>query len=178
MTEVYLGQIMMAGFNFATRGFALCNGQLLPVQQNAALFSLLGTQYGGNGQNTFGLPDLRSRTPAGSGQSVDPSWQPVPYTQGTPFGVENVSLTSSTMPMHTHVAGVTTANGVQRGPAGQLYSNIPTGGEPLYANPGAQVALNQATVGFAGSGQPHANIQPFTTISFAIALSGVFPARS
>lgn len=177
MSNVYLGQIMMAGFNFAPKSFAFCSGQIMSIQQNNALFALLGVQYGGNGSTTFGLPDLRSRTPVGSGQSQDPNWQPAPYTQGTPLGVENVTLTTATMPMHTHPVGVTTANGVQRGPEGQIYSNTPSGQEALYANGGTQVALNGSTVSLAGGSQAHANIQPYRTINFVIALSGVFPSR-
>ncbi|HEX7813768.1 phage tail protein [Dyella sp.] len=176
MTDVFTGQIMMAGFNFAPRTFAMCNGQILPISQNAALFSLLATQYGGDGSVTFALPDLRSRTPVGAGPSQDPAWQPTPYVQGELDGVEQVSLLLSEMPAHTHAVGVTTNAGVTRLPTSNIYASTGTQ-EPLYAAPGSQVGLNQACVSTTGGSQPHSNVQPFLTINFMIALSGIYPSR-
>jgi microcystin-dependent protein len=176
MTDVYLGQIMLAGFGITPRSFAQCNGQIMPVSQNQALFSLLGVQYGGNGSTTFALPDLRSRTPVGAGESTDPAWQPPPYVQGTPGGVESVTLTTLQMPAHGHQVGATTAAGTGRSPSTQIYGAT-TGQEALYAAPGAQVALNQACVGMSGGSQPHTNMQPFLAINFLIALNGIYPQR-
>ncbi|MDN2670832.1 tail fiber protein [Janthinobacterium sp. SUN026] len=177
MSDVFVGQIMMAGFAFAPRGFAACNGQLLPVQQNAALFALLGTQFGGNGQSTFGLPDLRGRTPFGSGASVDGSWQPSPLTQGTPAGSEAVTLLVSQLPAHNHAASALTTAGTLKNPAGALYAG--SGAESIYvAATGPQVALAQQTLATTGGNGPHNNLQPFRVINFNIALSGVYPSRN
>lgn len=176
MSEVFLGQIMLTGFSFAPKGFALCNGQTLPISQNQALFSLLGINYGGNGVTTFLLPDLRSRTPVGSGSSVDPSWQPSPYNIGDRAGVENVTLLQSEMPQHTHIANGTTAPGTTRNPSGTLYGS---NSADVYApSSGQQVVLSNQTVSLAGGNQPHTNLQPYDTISFSIALQGIFPSRN
>ncbi len=176
MTEVFLGQIMLAGFQFAPKGFALCNGQILPIAQNQALFSLLGTYYGGDGIRTFGLPNMQSRTPVGFGQSVDSSWQPAPYQIGEVGGVENVTLQPQQLPQHVHVATGTTSSGTVRSPSNGLYG---TNSANIYGpSSGAQVVLANQTVTPAGNGQPHANLQPYDVINFCIALSGVFPSRN
>ena len=176
MSEFFIGQVMMTGFNFAPRFFALCNGQLLPINQNQALFSLLGTQYGGNGTTNFALPDLRSRTPIGYASSVDPSWQPPSVQIGQASGVENVTLLSTNVPAHTHSANATTANGTTRNPNGALYANTTVA---LHGpSNGAAVALNPTTVAPAGGNQPHPNLQPYTAINFCIALQGIFPSRN
>ncbi len=176
MAEVYLGQIMLTGFGFVPRGFAACNGQLLPVSQYQALFSLLGTQYGGDGIRTFALPNLQGRTPTGAGRSADPAWQPSPYGLGEVGGVENVTLLQQNMPTHLHGAAGTTTTGAVKNPTNALYGN--SGSEPIYATPGAQVVLNAQTLSSAGGGLPHPNMQPFRVINFNISLSGVYPSRS
>ncbi len=176
MSEFFIGQVMMAGFSFAPRYFALCNGQLLPIAQNQALFSLLGTQYGGNGTTNFALPDLRSRSPIGYASSVDPGWQP-PSTQiGQTGGTENVTLLASNLPPHTHTAAATSSNGTSRNPNNAIYANT----TDLLHGPsnGAAVTLNPATVATVGGNQPHPNLQPYTTINFCIALQGIFPSRN
>lgn len=170
MSECFIGQIMLTGFNFAQRGFALCNGQLLPINQNQALFSLLGVQYGGNGQTNFALPDLRGRTPVGPGG-------PQNYVQGTAFGVEAVSLIQNQMPPHTHTLNATNQAGTVRNPTNSIYGQ--SSGEALYGtadNSPIPLAANQVQT--VGSGAPHSNMQPSLTINFNIALSGVFPSRS
>lgn len=176
MTEVFLGQICTFGFQFAPKSFAWCNGQILPIAQNQALFSLLGTTYGGNGQTTFALPDLRSRTPVGAGNSVDPGWNPSPYNQGELGGTENVTLLSTQMPAHTHaLAGNSTAAN-NRNPTNMFFG---TTANPMYAATGqAQIALNPATIGTAGGTQPHPNVQPYLAINFCIALNGIYPSRN
>lgn len=176
MAEVYLGQVMLTGFGFAPRGFAACNGQLLPISQYQALFSVLGTQYGGDGIRTFALPNLQGRTPVGAGTSNGSNWQPPPYTMGDMGGVENVALQSQNMPTHSHGAMGTTANGAQKNPTNALYGN--SGTESIYATPGAQVVLNPQTLSSVGGSQPHPNMQPFRVINFTIALAGIFPSRS
>lgn len=177
MSEFFVGQIMLAGFKFAPRDFALCDGQQLPINQNQALFSLIGTQFGGNGTTTFALPDMRGRTPVGAGSSADPAWQPSPYAMGERGGFESVPLTDATMPMHGHTMQGTSAAGTDKNPTGKLYGN--TGSENLYGpSSGAQVTLAAPSLGTTGTGAPHENMQPYRVVNFAIALQGIFPSRS
>ncbi|WP_395787671.1 phage tail protein [Aquimonas sp.] len=181
MSEFFIGQIMMTGFNFAPRFWALCNGQLLPINQNQALFSLLGTQYGGNGTTNFALPDLRSRTPIGYASSVDPGWQPPAVQIGQASGVENVTLLSTNLPAHTHSANASTANGDNRNAAGRLFAtSTSTATAPnLYAaSTGPVLPQNPQSVVPAGGNQPHPNLQPYSVINFCVALSGIFPSRN
>lgn len=175
MSEVFIGQIVPTAFNFAPRGFALCNGQLLPINQNQALFSLLGTQYGGNGTTNFALPDLRGRTAIGAGVSADGAWNPPPTQVGQVGGSESVLLGAANMPAHAHVLQAVTAQGTARRPSGNLYG---TNAGALYGEAsGPQVALHATTVAEAGGAAPHNNMQPFQVISYCIALTGIFPSR-
>jgi microcystin-dependent protein len=163
MAEVFLGQIMMTGFAFAQKGFAFCNGAIVSISQNQALFSLLGTVYGGNGTTNFALPNLQSRTPVGFGSSVDPSWQPSPYALGETGGAENVTLLVQQLPSHNHVGNA-------------LYG---TTTNAIYAAPGGRVVpLATPTVTFVGGNQAHPNIQPYETINYNIAMNGIYPSRS
>jgi microcystin-dependent protein len=176
MSEVYLGQIMLAGFGFAPKNFALCNGQIMAISQNQALFSLLGTTYGGNGQTTFALPDLRGRTPVAFGQSADPNWNPSPYPLGQTGGVENVTLLGPNLPPHNHILNGTTSAGTQRNPRNGLYGTTTS---PIYGPAsGTQVPLNPQTIAMDGGTQPHSNMQPYRAVTFCIALSGIFPSRN
>ncbi|MCC8628121.1 phage tail protein [Xanthomonas vesicatoria] len=180
MSEFFVGQIMLTGFVFAPKYFAQCNGQVLPVNQNQALFSLLGTRFGGNGSTTFALPDMRGRTPVGFSPSADPNWQPAPMPLGQAAGAENVSLLPSNMPAHNHLLESTSTTGNSRSPSGRSFANnASTSGPatPLYATPGTLVAMDPSTVGQAGGSLPHPNLQPYITINFCIALSGIFPSR-
>jgi microcystin-dependent protein len=154
---------------------------LLPIAQNAALFSLLGTYYGGDGVRTFGLPDLRSRTPAGGGfASVDPAWVGQKYALGQIGGVERVTLLASQLPTHTHTAIVSSDPGSAlpggREPGLTLSASNPTTSQP-YGPPAGAVPLSGAPLSSSGGNQPHPNIQPYQTINFNIALSGIFPSR-
>jgi microcystin-dependent protein len=168
---------MLAGFGYVPRGFAACNGQLLPINQFQALFSLLGTQYGGDGRVNFGLPNLQGRVPVGSGQSVDPSWQPPTYTIGELGGVESVTLLTQNLPPHTHTAMGSTSGGAIKNPTNALYAN--SGSESIYAPAsGPQVVLNGQTIGLTGGNSPHANMQPYCVLNFNIALYGIFPSRN
>jgi microcystin-dependent protein len=181
MSEFFIGQIMMAGFNFAPRFWALANGQLLPINQNQALFSLLGTQYGGNGTTNFALPNLQSRTPIGYASSVDPAWQPPGVQIGQSSGVENVTLLSTNLPAHTHSMNASTANGDNRGASGRIFATSTSTATPLniYASSsGPLVPQNAQTVAPAGGNQPHPNLQPYSVINFCVALSGIFPSRN
>ena len=169
MSGFYLGQISTFGFQFAPRYWALCNGQLLAIAQNQALFALLGTTYGGNGTTTFALPDLRSRTPIGSGS-------PSLYVQGQTGGSENVTLVSTQLPGHVHSVAGTTTNGTVRNPNNAIYANTPVA--LLGPSTGALVPLNAATVAATGGNQPHNNLQPYLAINFCIALQGIYPSRN
>lgn len=176
MAEVFLGQIMMTGFAFPQKGFAFCNGSLISIAQNQALFSLLGTMYGGNGTTNFALPNLQSRTPVGAGSSVDPGWQPSPYTVGDIGGTENVTLLVQQLPAHNHVGNAATTAGAGRNPNNALYGATTN---PIYATPGGRVVtLAAPTVTSVGGTQPHPNIQPYETINYNIAMAGIYPSRS
>jgi microcystin-dependent protein len=174
MTEPYLGQICSFGFNFAPRGWATCSGQILPIQQNTALFSLLGTSYGGNGTTTFALPDLRSRVGINQGQGPGLS----SYVIGEQTGTENVTLLSTQMPMHNHLVGVNSSDSgaTAKSPASN-YVGYNAGG-PLYAPAGDGSTLNPQAVGLAGGNQPFSVLQPLLCINFCIALQGIFPSRN
>jgi microcystin-dependent protein len=178
MTTQYLGQIEAFAFNFAPKGWAQCNGQLLSIQQNAALFALLGTYYGGNGVTTFQLPDLRGRVAVSQGTSTSGS----NYVIGEVLGTENVSLIYTNMPAHTHAMNIVnsgTASGSSvPGNTVQLASGVEpgVGATPLYApssNP--QVALEN--LGLAGGSLPHPNVMPYLTINYCISLTGIFPTQ-
>jgi microcystin-dependent protein len=169
--EPYIGQISMAGFNFAPRGWALCNGQILSIAQNTALFSLLGTTFGGNGQTTFALPDLRGRVPIHQGQGPGLT----PRTMGEVSGSENVTLISQEMPMHNHLVNVTTQDSTAKNPNGGFLGGTAS---PIYSPTANGATLNPQAVGLAGGNQPHNNMQPYLVISFMIALEGIFPSRN
>jgi len=178
--EPFLGQIMMVGFNFAPRGWAMCQGQLLSIAQNTALFSLLGTMYGGDGKTTFALPDLRGRCAVGMGQGPGLS----NYTQGERAGQENVTLISTQMPTHTHQLVVSKENGTQSDPTNAIIANnqvtIERGntvpGSAFNAGPGNATMSPQA-IQPAGGNQPHENRQPYVAMNYIIALEGIFPSR-
>lgn len=168
--DYYLGQICVFGFNFAPKYFALCSGSILPIAQNTALFSLLGTTYGGNGQTTFALPDLRSRAPMMFGPQT---------SLGEMAGQETVTLTSSEMPIHTHSfeASSTPANSLPA--AGHVFASGVVGGNPTNSYGTApNTVLNPNSVSLAGGNAPHNNIQPCLAVNFCIATSGAFPARN
>lgn len=171
MSEPFLGQILIFGFNFPPRGWAACNGQILPIAQNTALFSLLGTTYGGNGQTTFGLPNLQSRVPLHFGQGPGLS----NYDLGQAAGTETVTLLQTQMPAHGHLAGVSQAAGTTTRPSGKVPA---TAGAAAYADASDGSAFNPAFVQNAGGSQPHDNLQPYLALNFCIALEGIFPSRN
>ena len=156
---------MFAG-NFAPRDWALCNGQLMAISENNALFALLGTTYGGDGQNTFALPDLRGRLPVA---------QTSGFAMGQQSGVESVTLTSNQMPVHSHALRASTATGTQSSPAGNVPAQ-PTAAD-IYIEDTATVPLGGLTTG-AGSSQPHDNLMPYLCINYIISLFGIFPSQN
>jgi len=169
-TQPYLGEIMLFGGNFAPRGYALCNGQLLPINQNQALFSLLGTQYGGNGQTTFALPDFRGRVPIHFGQGPGLSTHTIGQTAGT----EGHFLLLTEMPAHAHVARGSSAVGVTANPSG-MYPARCAAQIPQWAAT-ANTTLAASAIASTGGSQPHPNVQPVLALNFVIALQGVFPS--
>ncbi|BCM17439.1 phage tail protein [Mesorhizobium sp. J8] len=175
MADPFVAEIRIFPFNFAPKGWAWCDGQLLPLSQNTALFSLLGTTYGGNGKSNFALPDLQGRSPMHPGQGPGLSLHDLGETGGT----ETVSLIESEMPMHNHAMRATVENGTQ----GTLTPNITLatsiGGQVFQKTTNANlVAMNANALAPAGGDQPHNNMQPYLTCYFCIALQGVFPPRN
>lgn len=172
MSEPFIGMIATFGFNFAPRGWAMCNGQLLPIAQNTALFSLLGTTYGGNGQTTFALPDLRGRVPIHFGQGPGLS----NYDLGQVGGTETNTLTVNQMPAHSHPATLHASTQ----PANDT---LPTGnyladGGAYQSATNTQMNAGAVTNGNSGGNQPTPNIQPYLAINTCIALEGIFPSRN
>lgn len=174
MANPYLGEIRMVGFNFAPVGWALCNGQLLSISQNTALFSLLGTTYGGNGTTTFALPDLRGRVPVHAGQGPGLS----NYTLGQLSGAENTTLLSTNMPIHNHLVNCNSTGGTQATPGSGLLAVESTGTSSNYTNASPDSTMSPTMVGNAGGSQPFSNIQPYLCVNFIIALNGIFPSRN
>ena len=164
----------MFGFNFPPKGWALCNGQLLPINQNEALFALLGTTYGGDGQTTFALPNLQSRVAIHQGTGSGLS----PYVVGQSGGVENVTLTQGQMPTHTHLVQCNTGGGNQASPSGNLPAVESTGTSLDYSNASANGSMSPTMLATQGGSQPHPNIQPYLCVNFCIALEGIFPSRN
>ena len=171
MADPFVAEIRIFPFNFAPRGWAWCDGQLLPLSQNTALFSLLGTTYGGDGKSNFALPDLRGRAPMHPGQGPGLSLHDLGETGGS----ETVTLLESEIPAHSHAVSASQADGIERTPANQRFA---TGiGVGMYLPPGSTTQLNPSTLAPAGGDQPHNNLQPYLTFYFNIALQGVFPPR-
>lgn len=163
MAEPFLSEIRVFSFNFAPKGWALCNGQLMPINQNQALFSLLGTRFGGNGQVNFALPNLQGRTPIHVGNG---------HQLGEAGGEMAHTLSIAELPTHTHQASAASVEGDQSLPPGNLPGPYANGYQP----PTTLTTLDPSTVSNVGGSQPHANMQPYLAITFAIALQGIFPS--
>lgn len=164
MSEPFLGEIKMVSFGFAPRGWALCNGQELLINQNSALFSLLGTRFGGNGQTTFALPNLQGRVPIHAGGG---------FTLAQYGGEDAHTLTQGEMPAHTHTLTASAGAATAVSPANNFWAD---GGLPAYAGT-ANATLAPEAIRSAGGGQPHENRSPYTVVNFVIALAGIFPTR-
>ncbi len=172
MSQPFLGQIMITSFNFAPRGWALCNGQLLAIAQNTALFSLLGTMYGGDGRVTFALPDMRSRVPIHFGQGPGLS----SYTQGQFGGEETHTLTQQEF-THYHAVKVYNGNGNVKTPVGNVHAIVQGTATNIYSTSAASTGTAEGWAVTGGS-QPHTNIEPYLTLNFCICLEGLFPSRN
>ncbi len=170
MSEPFLAEVRMVGFNFAPRGWAFLDGQILPINQNQSLYSLLGTTYGGDGRTSFALPDLRGRTPLHTGNG---------HNLGAKSGIEAVTLTAVEIAAHKHGLKATQGTGNSNSPANALLAEEVTP-DLAYRNPEAatQTPLRSGTLTNAGGGQGHENMQPYITLNFCIALQGLFPSRS
>lgn len=172
----YIGDIMMTGANFCPRNWAAAYGQLLPISSNTALFSLLGTTYGGDGRTTFGLPDLRGRAAAGQGRGPGLSTR----TQGQKYGTTSHILTVDEMPQHSHAVSANNLDGDKAGPGNKLLAAAPpsgTGSETIYSDKPATRQMSSAMISNTGSGQPIQITDPSRVITYCIALFGVFPSR-
>jgi microcystin-dependent protein len=173
MADPFVAEIRMFGFNFAPKGWAFCDGQLMPISQNTALFSLLGTTYGGDGKSTFALPDMQGNVPMHPGQGQGLSLRDL----GEMSGVESVTLLQSEIPIHTHVANVSIDDADLRIPS-PTRSPGKAGGNAVYTlTTGKPGLMAFQTLPPAGGGLPHNNMQPYLTLNFCIAMQGVFPPR-
>ena len=172
MAEPFIGEIRIFAGTFAPVGWAFCDGRLLAIAQNDALFALIGTTYGGDGETTFALPDLRSRFAVHQGQGPGLS----NYTIGETTGTETVTLTVPQLPAHSHIANAG-SGGNDLSPAGNVWATDAGGNTAAY-NDASNAQMAATAIGVAGGSQPHDNIQPFLVVNFIIALEGIFPARN
>jgi microcystin-dependent protein len=167
MSQPFVAQLMLVSFNFPPKGWAMANGQLMPINQNQALFSLVGTTYGGNGIQNFALPNLQGRTPVGVGNGIN---------YGEVAGVESVTLLSVNVPPHTHALNASGATASSsRLAAGDMLAG---GGSNNFVAPGSLGSMSAATVSTVGGTQPHENRQPYLVMTWCIALQGIFPSRN
>ncbi len=170
MSEPFLAEIKIVGFNFAPRGYAFCDGQILPINQNQSLYSLLGTTYGGDGRTSFALPDLRSRTPIHKGDG---------FQLGQKGGTETVTVNVSELAAHTHAAKGTTADGDKfAGQTTRSFATSTDATDPIYKAQGNLVAMDNGIISSTGGSQAHNNMQPYQTLGYVIALQGLFPSRN
>jgi microcystin-dependent protein len=165
MAEPFLSEIRIFSFEFAPKGWAFCNGQFLPINQNQALFALLGTTYGGNGQTTFALPNLRGQVPIHTGNG---------HTLGEKAGGVSVTVTQEQMPQHMHTLQASSANGATPNPSGNVLGRV----NNLYAAVSALTPMSPTSVTSVGGSQPHNNMMPYLVLNFCIALQGIFPSQN
>ncbi len=166
MSEPFLAEVRLVGFNFAPRGWAFCDGQIMPINQNQSLYSLLGTTYGGDGRTSFALPDLRGRCCLHVGEG---------HRQGQKSGAETVTISDAEMPQHKHTSQASTSVANQAAPVGNVLADSPS---LLYTNPGNAVKLKPDSVTSVGGSQAHNNMMPYLAVNFCIALQGLFPSRN
>ena len=170
MSEPFLAEVRIVGFNFAPRGWAFCDGQIMPINQNQSLYSLLGTTYGGDGRTSFALPDMRGRTPIHVGASNGTF-----HREGQKSGEETHTLSAAEMPQHTHVLNASNTDAVPGAPAGQV---IAKPNFDVFREPSTLVSMSSQSVLNVGGGQAHENMQPYLALNFCIALQGLFPSRN
>ena len=170
MADPFMGELRLLGFNFAPRGWAQCNGQLMSIAQNSALFSLLGTTYGGDGVQTFGLPDLRGRTPLHMGQGPGLTFK----SQGEISGTESVTLTPQQMPVHNHLVTASSDDATKKNPVGSVPA---ASGASVYSDT-ANGTMQPSMVNVSGGSQAHNNMQPYLVLNWCIALEGIYPSRN
>lgn len=168
MSQPFVGEIRMFAGNFAPVGWAFCQGQLLPISENETLFNLIGTTYGGDGQNTFALPSLASRVPVHVGPG---------FALGQAAGAESVTLTTSQIPAHSHVPQCNNQNGAATGPSGNVWA-VANPSVDIYNTIAPSLSMDPNAIGSAGGSQPHDNMIPFLVVNFIISLFGVFPSQS
>jgi microcystin-dependent protein len=175
MSDSFVAEIKIFAGNFAPVGWATCNGQLMPISQNTALFSLLGTTFGGNGQSNFGLPDMQGKAPMFWGNGAGLSQRFI----GEQGGVQNVTLLQTEMPLHNHAARASSQAGDQTGPANTVWASSAGGRTPppLYSST-SNTPMALLATGNTGSNLPHNNMQPYLVVTFIIALQGIFPSRA
>jgi microcystin-dependent protein len=167
MSSPFIGEIRMFAGNFAPAGWSFCNGAIIPIDQNDALFNLIGTTYGGDGQTTFALPDLQSRVPVHVGPG---------FALAQAGGAETVTLTTSQIPAHPHVPQCNSGTGNQQGPGNGVWASPTTGA--IYSSTAPSLAMDPAAVGATGGSQPHDNMIPFLVINFILSLFGIFPSQT
>jgi microcystin-dependent protein len=171
MSNPFIGEIRLFAGNFAPTGWAFCNGSLMAISENEALFNLIGTIYGGDGESTFALPDLRSRLPMHMGTGAGLS----PYSIGETGGVESVTLTTNQIPAHSHDPQAVSGGGNQSTPQNGTWAGVTTS---IYTSNSPNLPMNAALGGSAGGSQPHNNLMPYLAISFIISLFGIFPTQN
>lgn len=168
MSQPFIGEIRMFAGNFAPVGWSFCDGSIIPISQNDALFNLIGTTYGGDGQNTFALPNLQSRVPVHVGPG---------FALAQAAGAETVTLTTSQIPAHSHVPQCNSTQGTAAGPGNNVWA-VPNPSVNIYNNVAPTLAMDPAAIGSTGGSQPHDNMIPFLVINFIISMFGVFPSQS
>jgi microcystin-dependent protein len=167
MSSPFIGEIRMFAGNFAPVGWAFCNGALIPISENDALFNLIGTTYGGDGQSTFALPNLQSRLPVHVGPG---------FALGQSGGVESVTLTTSQIPAHSHVPQCISGNGNATSPGSAVWATPTTGS--VYSSAAPSLVMDPAAIGSSGGSQPHDNMHPFLVVNFILSLFGIFPSQT
>jgi len=172
MSDQFVAEMRVFPFNFAPKGWAFCDGQLLPISQNTALFSLLGTTYGGDGKSTFALPDFQGMAPIQEGQGPGLSQRFL----GESAGSQSVTLLQTEIPVHSHVVQAASAGGLND-PTNNTWGSGLKGHPPAYSGAGSNVSMGPQALSIAGGSQPHNNMMPYLTLNFCIALQGIFPQR-
>jgi microcystin-dependent protein len=174
MSEPFIAEIRMVGFTFAPDGWALCNGQILSIASNTALFSLLGTNFGGNGTSTFGLPKLQGQVPIGQGSG--PGLNPIEV--GESMGLNGITLNANELPSHTHTLVAAGNPPTTHSPSGTALATQLRSAAPIYTGTAPNVTMAPQAIAITGANTPYSNLQPYLVVNFVIALQGIFPARN